>query len=571
MESSKWLRMGLAFVVAFAIGGDAAAQYSALGGKQVEVPGIAIEPGDAVDLGYALTIGPIDGLTTGWHEAPVVEAWVCMGTEIVLHQDAPAGAEVVWHGAGLVVRGEGGREVVCVMNETGVQRIVAEVRTGGARQLKECTFRVVDYPHNRVIQWRRFGVEDASPEIRTDWDNMDRLDAYFRGSIAGLTEVGQGRYVIASDTWLRTRAHAWPRGFEPLLELRVDDRPVALGSRSRILFENVGEHVVEVGTPGRAPSATIEVYDVTITSHIEGVDLVQDGVDVVFEAETAPAGYEQYITWLSATKYGTGEPMTGRGGRFEVRFDDTFGPWAGGAGDWSWLGVRADNVAFGQDQKLCRVLNGFVHCPLGDATLQLVAGPDLKVDNIDNVGGDGVRVEFSPVAATAFTDGTRSDTAPISISLGERLETEMVGSINGSPTGSLGFGGVENPAGTLTVFGDFFAQSCPNVLVEVFNGGVLQGSFVRAAGQVAQVTGGNIISVGQKEGTLEYVLDSVQTVTPILPGGIGLVGDEIHLSPDGCPLASGPGILVGAIECFEIRIIFIPPTTLIVIITTRLQ
>ena len=147
MYSMLW-RSAAAVLVLIA-GADVVAQQS-LG--KVRVPGVVFEPGDAVDLGLPLLIGPVDGLTSDWHEAPAEEAWICAGTEIVLRQEAPVGARVIWHGEGLVARGDGGREVVCVMHETGVQKITAEVRTGTARQLKACTFRVVHYPHDRVIQ-----------------------------------------------------------------------------------------------------------------------------------------------------------------------------------------------------------------------------------------------------------------------------------------------------------------------------------------------------------------------------------------------------------------------------------
>ena len=63
-------------------------------------------------------------------------------------------------------------------------------------------------------------------------------------------------------------------------------------------------------------------------------------------AVTDPPGYEDHVTWLSSTKYGTGFPITGQGPTFTVQFDDTWG----GEG-FQWLGVKADGVLFNQDRK----------------------------------------------------------------------------------------------------------------------------------------------------------------------------------------------------------------------------
>lgn len=544
--------------LALALHAPAHAQRTLATTGGVGVPGVANEPGDVQDLGYPLRIGPIDGLTTGWHDAPASRAWVTRGTRIVLEQRAPEGAVVLWRGEGLTVRGNGGREVVCEMNELGEHRIVAEVRTGAARQIKECVFDVVEYPQDRIIQWRELSVDEAARGIEATWTNMDRVNAFFRGGVSRVHEVGEDRYAAAVDTRIRTRTFVWPRGFAPLMEVRVDGVPRALGATASLEFEEVGAYEIEVGAPGSGVRATLETYEVRITSHTEGEDIIEEDTDLVFRARTTPGGYEDLITWISATKYGSAEPMTATGPTFRVRFEDTFGPWTQGSGDWSWTGVRADNASFGVDVKTCVNFDGFQHCPLGDAALALVGGPQLEISNIDDLNGDGVRVEFSPVAGPAFVQGTRSALVPVAIAMGEAIETSMIGDLGG-PTGLLGFGGIENFTGKLRVFGDFLSIGCSDVIVDVYNGGVFQGSFIRPAGPVALLNGGQLIEVGQKQGTLEYLLDVPVNVAPILPPAPALVGDEIHLSPAAC---STRGVSRGsAIECFDLRVIFPPLQT----------
>ena len=55
-------------------------------------------PDDFASDSQTLWIGPITGLTTAWHEAPL-ETGIPVGTTVQLKQDAPANAVVTWVGA----------------------------------------------------------------------------------------------------------------------------------------------------------------------------------------------------------------------------------------------------------------------------------------------------------------------------------------------------------------------------------------------------------------------------------------------------------------------------------------
>ena len=122
-----------------------------------------------------------------------------------------------------------------------------------------------------------------------------------------------------------------------------------------------------------------------ITGHVPEGDIVPEGVPVTFTAVTEPPGYEEDITWLATTKYGTGVPILGRGPTFTTQFDNTFGPHPDG-GLWQWLGVKADNAAAGQDQKTLEIdvihtgtINGDDFVAIGTGT----ANPDTGVVIVD--------------------------------------------------------------------------------------------------------------------------------------------------------------------------------------------
>ena len=135
------------------------------------------------------------------------------------------------------------------------------------------------------------------------------------------------------------------------MEWRVDGKAVGLGLSLDHSFVSVGVHTISVGPPDRAQEILVETYDVNFTSHIPGVDIVPEGEPVTFDAVTDPPGFESFITWIATTKYGTGTPVLGYGPVFTVQFDDTWTELEDGS-IFQWLGVKADNAVFGQDQKI---------------------------------------------------------------------------------------------------------------------------------------------------------------------------------------------------------------------------
>ena len=77
-------------------------------------------------------------------------------------------------------------------------------------------------------------------------------------------------------------------------------------------IDTIGMHTLSVGPPMSASTIKIETYGVTITSHQTLVDIVSEGVPILYEAVTEPAGYEDQITWVSSTKYGDAKAVVWR-------------------------------------------------------------------------------------------------------------------------------------------------------------------------------------------------------------------------------------------------------------------
>ncbi|MGH2625358.1 MAG: hypothetical protein ACRDHY_01750, partial [Anaerolineales bacterium] len=128
-------------------------------------------------------------------------------------------------------------------------------------------------------------------------------------------------------------------------------RQAMVGSPAVLTFSEPGVYSVWVGIGATARRIVFEIYRTRITSHEDG-DVIPDGVPVTFTAETDPPGFEEDITWLASTSYGVSDPVRGEGRSFTVRFSDTFGRKWMAEHFVQWLGVRADNAVFGQDQKV---------------------------------------------------------------------------------------------------------------------------------------------------------------------------------------------------------------------------
>ncbi len=323
---------------------------------------------DAAEL-QRFQIGPIDGLTSGWHLAPPATA-IPLGTIVQFYQPAPSNATVIWTGANEVARDNQGSTAVCPLFELGTFNVHVDVSQDMNKwQSNESILRSVDIQAGQItvspvqVWLDPIEIDESLPQ-----DELNELTmSYFFGySIAALRDLGSGQYRTSVRRLVSMDVEVHPASFAPVMEWRYDGQPVppppppsaagpmapdlGMGPSATTQFAEVGNHTIRVGPLFNSQEIKLETYRVTITSHVSG-DIVEEGEPVLFIAETDPPGYEDEITWLSSTKYGTAEPILGEGPIFIAEFNDTVGPHPDG-GLWQWLGVKADNFLFGQDQKV---------------------------------------------------------------------------------------------------------------------------------------------------------------------------------------------------------------------------
>lgn len=511
------------------------------------------KPGEKGPLVLGLRLGPIPGLTTAWHDAPLEEAMVPVGTVVRLKQPMPRDSRVEWSGAVEVERSATACIAECVMSEAGMYEVRSEVRAPDGRVcVNVCVFHAVEAPAEKVwlepevrVWARAHGLNEAST-------NDETVEAWFGDSIASLRAVEKGRYLTACRTYISLGVDVLPRGFGPLMEWRVDGVAAGIGASSVASFDAAGVYEIEVGPPSGARRVVVETYGVRITSHEEGRDMIPTGRLVRFEAETEPRGYEHLITWLASTKHGTALPVLGSGAEFVTRFDDVFGPHPDGSGLWQWAGVKADSARFGVDMKGCINAFGFDHCPLGAAVITSVPG-GLLVNSIGAGGNDGVAVLYGAAGGAAYSDGAYSDFDPIELIDPEfgLVEVTMIGAIGMTPM-NFGTGGIATGDGGLVAFADFGSLGCTDVEVQVLDGMAPVAMFTRPAGVVAAIDFGRVVRVGQLQGVIRIELDAQTAIGALGPPDVPVIGDTILLGPGGCFLRDRGGP-TAAIECFEIR------------------
>jgi len=290
---------------------------------------------------------------------------------------------VSWDGAAAKPVTDGMAWADCTINTPAEHIITLLVEDAAGNKYRDsCRFTGVATKAGRV----------AMPQVTPSTDelslgesssNADIMSYFFGGTIAQLgLHVSQLEKAGRVGTFAPTRfgttvgrsidfeVTTVPPGFEPLMEVRPQGWIPYLGSSPRTQFEpteaqagvpflvgsyrprldELGKQSFEVGPPLRSRTITIETYKASITSHRSGIDVIEQGVPITFDAVTDPPGYEHNITWLSSTKFGTAKPVLGRGPTFTAQFDDTFGE-AEDGGMFQWLGVKADNAVINQDQK----------------------------------------------------------------------------------------------------------------------------------------------------------------------------------------------------------------------------
>ncbi len=319
-----------------------------------------------VDNTPRLYFEPIAGLTTIRHLAPA-ETAIPLGTILELYLSVPEDAVVTFTGAAITSRTPDGVSARCPLDRVGTALVAAVVElSDGTRQVLPCRLSVLPIAI-ADISATIFTPTVAPFDLDESATNTETMAYFFGKSIARLVETTVGAMDANSDDGRRRRpvvgsvtrsfrtsidrpieflVEADPQGFTPLMEWRVDGQGISIGAVREDTFMTVGSHTVSVGPPARSTEVRIDTYSVTITSHESNFEIVPEGELITFEAVTQPLGHEGGILWLSSTKYGTAAPVLGQGSTFTVIFDDT---WE----DSQWLGVRADNVVFNQDQKGC--------------------------------------------------------------------------------------------------------------------------------------------------------------------------------------------------------------------------
>ena len=332
-------------------------------------------------------IEPIAGMTTVRHPAPARTA-ICAGVEVTLCQEVPVGGTVTWGGASEAARIDDESFATKVLTSVGEQVIVAVVETQDGRvyenrvvfdivdisldeiQMGQPTVEAQERPlsewmtNEETYQW--YAVPESIAQLRKVSLERQSFETTFDGRFGkpakALPTNPVERYRTSVARTLHFGVSVDPPGFLPLIEWRVGNEAPVLGATVSVTAEEPGIYNVSVGPPTRARQIELETYSVTITSHITNHDIVGEGEAVVFEAVTDPPGYEADITWLSSTKYGTASPVLGQGPAFTVQFDDTLGLDGRGA-PFQWLGVKAGNTTFNQDQKVeCGVrIEGGLH------------------------------------------------------------------------------------------------------------------------------------------------------------------------------------------------------------------
>ncbi|MBW8874755.1 MAG: hypothetical protein JF614_07295 [Acidobacteria bacterium] len=297
-----------------------------------------------------LEIGPVEGLTTLWHPAPVRTA-IPLGATVQLRIMVPLSWSVRWTGAGEVDRNIGRSTAEINFGSLG-SYVVSVVCEGprGEQTEGRTVFDVVNTKTPATVGFEPVGVSALhvtadSVVIDPNHPNASSMDYFFRGSsIAALRQVGEGHYRTSTNRILVVEAEVQPSGFAPLIEWRLDGKPqLKMGSPARLEIHATGPHILSAGPIGNEKQIQLDTYLVQITSHKHS-DEIPGGVPVTFKAETDPPGFEGDITWLASTKYGSAQPWRGNGPELTVEFDDTL------SAEGQWLGVRADNATINIDR-----------------------------------------------------------------------------------------------------------------------------------------------------------------------------------------------------------------------------
>jgi hypothetical protein len=317
---------------------------------EVEFPTPPDGPEPPVRVEYRLFLDPIPGLTQGRHLAPASFA-VPLGSHVWFFQEARPEDEIIWEGADVQSADETGQIAVCPMTRAGRQSIRVQVLNASGEVFERgCDVQVLDVPIEGV-KLAGIALDKVHLGLTEQSTNEETMDHFFGPPVSGVRMVARNRYRTSIHRLLTFHpAKLRPRAISSITEWRVDGDPVRLGPTLHHSFIRPGVHRVSVGPVARPAEIEVETYIARITSHVSRRDIVPEGVPITFTAVTDPPGFEDEITWLSSTKYGTATPVLGSGPTFTVQFNNTWGPHPDGD-LWQWLGVKADNAILNQDQK----------------------------------------------------------------------------------------------------------------------------------------------------------------------------------------------------------------------------
>lgn len=294
---------------------------------------------------------------------------------------------MTWSGATEVARDERVSIAECEAHEPGRYVVRAELDaaasgagTRGEMVTHTTVLTVLPTPVDQ-IRIEPIQVVASEPTNVDEIMTHEEVLAYLStGSIAAVRRTGDGRYRTSVGKPVTLSVEVEPKAFGPLIEWRANGAPMQLGATFSHGFMTVGTRVLEVGPPSLNNRVELETYSVNIVSHQGGKDYIRNGETTTFRAETRPRGLEEEVTWLAGTKHGSASPAVGRGKAFTVRFANTWGQDPENGKPFQWLGVRADNALFAQDQIAVPVITSFSPTTVSTDNTLIVMGDNFPLN-----------------------------------------------------------------------------------------------------------------------------------------------------------------------------------------------
>ena len=277
----------------------------------------ATRPADPGAWNDQLEIGPVPGLTTIWHQAPLASA-LPLGALVQFRMRTPVGVAVTWAGAQQVEAGLNRSVAEHRFDSVGLHAVSASYFDAQGQQIeRRSVFEVID------TAVRVTAVELAVDPVIVDASdpNASTMSYYFRDeSIAALRELAAGHYRTSIDRWLRLTAAVEPAAFAPLVEWRVNGAVQRhLGAEVGLRALQPGAYELSAGASSGSASARLDTYQVKVIGPLASAE-IEDGSPATFRAETVPPGLEDEVSWLASTKFGDCYPMLGQGREFTVTF-----------------------------------------------------------------------------------------------------------------------------------------------------------------------------------------------------------------------------------------------------------